>query len=87
MWPENWQVVRVFLAMSTQWHVVAGMAGASFKGLYYPSLQSVYDGLGIRKKDIPEIFAGLQEMERAALEVIRRQEDEDQEEDESEDPD
>lgn len=57
-----------FLAMSTQWHR-GGMEGVKL-GLYYPSLPSVYEGLGIRKKDRPKVFQGLQCMEHAALEVF-----------------
>lgn len=65
VWPENWTTVQAFLAMSTQWHR-AGMEGQRV-GLYYPSLDAVYEGLEIRKKDRSRVFRGLQTMEGAAL--------------------
>jgi hypothetical protein len=83
VWPENWQTVQVFIAMSTQWYVVSGMAGDSVKGLNYAALPAVYEGLSIRKKDRPDIFAGLQQMEWAALKVMARQRREEAEEDEN----
>lgn len=39
-------------------------------GLYYPSLDKVYEGLEITRKSRPEIFRGLQVMEHAALSVM-----------------
>lgn len=68
VWPDNWSTLMVFLAMSTQWHR-GGMDGVKL-GLYYPSLPSVYEGVGIRKKDRPKVFEGLRCMERAALEAF-----------------
>jgi hypothetical protein len=66
VWPDNWPTVQAFLAISTQWHWTGGMESRR-AGLFYPSLDPVYEGLGIRKKKRPAIFRGLQTMEHAAL--------------------
>jgi len=56
--------------MSTQWHRVVGMVGAFYEGLRYESFREIRLGLGIRIKDWPEIFRGVQVMEMAAKEVL-----------------
>lgn len=66
IWPENWPILQVFLALSTQWHWTGGMEPRR-AGLYYPSLECVYDGLEIDRKKRAEIFRGVQVMEYAAL--------------------
>jgi hypothetical protein len=69
VWPENWPIVQTFLALSTQWHWTGGMEPRR-SGLFYPSLNHVYEGLEISRKKRPEIFRGLQAMEHAALAVM-----------------
>lgn len=69
---ENWLILQVFLAMQTQWRLVAGMAGAAYQGLEYQALPVVWDSLGIVKKKRPEVFAGLRKMEVAALQVLNK---------------
>lgn len=66
--------MRVFLGMQTQWIVseVAGLGyrARTYEGLNYPALREVWQGLGVRLKDRPEIFQGLQVMELAARAVL-----------------
>jgi hypothetical protein len=70
VWDENWNSVLFFLACATQW-VVGGMGG--YIGMNYPGVESV-----MRIKRSPDreaLFADLQVMEFAALEVLNKKED------------
>jgi hypothetical protein len=61
VWEENWDIVMMFLRMSTQWHT--SMAGMT--GLNYPSLEWLCKLYSV--KDPVAIFEGVQVMEMAAL--------------------
>lgn len=63
---ENWQSFCLFNALSTQWRT--GACGAT--GLDYTSIRDVAGYLGIKKKQIAEIFPDLQVMEAEALLVM-----------------
>lgn len=65
-WPDNLQVVRVFIAMGTQWNV--SMGGPS--GLNYASLPEVWRRLKVAPAERDAAFADLQLLEAAALEAI-----------------
>ncbi|WP_421551747.1 DUF1799 domain-containing protein [Pseudomonas yamanorum] len=66
VWPDNWPAFRLFNALSTQWRV--GACGAT--GLDYTVIRDVADYIGIKKKQIAEIFPDLQVMEAEALLVM-----------------
>lgn len=66
VWPENWDAVRVFLAMGTQWRF-AGMAGVP-SGLDYAALPMVLRCLRLRPNET--LFEQLRVMEAGALEVF-----------------
>jgi hypothetical protein len=66
VWPCNWPAFLLFNRMSTQWR--AGTGGAI--GLDYSSIRDVAGFLGIKKKQIAEIFHDLQVMEAEALLVM-----------------
>jgi len=77
--PENWDVVRAFLAAQTQWRR-AGGAGAAV-GLDYAGARAAVrgltaDGLGREKAGRRlrwrRVFDGLREMEAAAAEELAR---------------
>lgn len=63
VYPENWPVFRVFMAMQTQWHI--GFNGRT--GLIYSALPFVFRQLGISKKQHADVFEGLQVMEIETL--------------------
>lgn len=65
VWPENWDAVQVFLAMSTQWRFAVGMGNAIWQGLDYTALPVVERRLGIR--DRADCFARLRVIEAAAV--------------------
>ncbi|WP_192560930.1 DUF1799 domain-containing protein [Pseudomonas allokribbensis] len=66
VWADNWPAFCLFNALSTQWRT--GACGAT--GLDYASIRDVSGFLGIKKKQIGEIFPDLQVMEAEALLVM-----------------
>ncbi|WP_343221989.1 DUF1799 domain-containing protein [Marivibrio halodurans] len=68
IWPEHEAVVRLFLALSTQWRV-GGMAGAPL-GIDYASIETTGRLLGIEVT--PAVFEDLRVMEAEARDVLLR---------------
>ena len=66
---DNWPSFVLFNAMYTQWRT--GMGGAC--GLDYTALQDVAELIGMKKKQLREIFPDLQVMEAEALLVMSEQ--------------
>jgi hypothetical protein len=85
VWPENWETVQAFLAVSLQWRVVsrggggfAGMGGGviapmvpMFVGLDYAGVRAGLDAEGITVT--PELWRGLRVMEAAACAVLNEE--------------
>lgn len=71
VYPDNWQAVKVFRDMATQWR--AGPGGPI--GLDYGALPSVFRIRGIAVRDRSEIFDGIQIMEAEALKTMREAND------------
>ena len=69
--PDNWTAYRVFEACITQWRVIAGMGGIIRQGLEYPSVMTVMDAWGIKKRR--KIFNQVRLLEAGALSVINEQ--------------
>lgn len=69
---ENWPVILVFLALTTQWryHEMSGTA----LGIDYTAAASVIGLYGHKGKAAREVFDGVRVMESAALDEFRRQE-------------
>ena len=61
MLPDNWDIVRVFVACSTQWR--HGPSG-HLTGLDYAGCRAAVAGIGLRWRDV---FDGLLQMEVATL--------------------
>lgn len=66
VWPDVWSALRLFEAMSTQWRT--GMGGPS--GLDYSIIPATALMLGIKRRDLPDIFPDLRIMEAEALAVM-----------------
>lgn len=66
VWPCCWSAFLLFDRMSTQWRTGAGGA----IGLDYSCLRDVASFLGIKKKQLAEIFPDLQVLEVEALRVM-----------------
>lgn len=64
MWPSNWPIVHIFIAMGTQWRV--GNGGAT--GLDYNALPVVAKAHGIKLKRA--VLDGIRVMENEALRVM-----------------
>lgn len=64
VWPENWQAVDVFCAVSTQWR--HGYAGPT--GLDYAVLPAVLDLAGVVMDERADVFHAIRVMESEALE-------------------
>ncbi|WP_349295234.1 DUF1799 domain-containing protein (plasmid) [Thioclava sp. 'Guangxiensis'] len=63
IWPENWSALNAWLSCETQWRLSSSSGGISYLGLDYIAVDVVMR----RLKFEDEVFADLQEMERAAL--------------------
>jgi hypothetical protein len=63
VWPENWDAMRIFLGLETQWRR-AGMAGVPV-GLDYAALPVVATALGVPL--LEDLLARLRILEGAAL--------------------
>lgn len=66
VWTHNWDAVRVFCAMVTQWQVAYG----GYVGLRYEALQVVFEAIGIEPKKRAEVFSSLRILESEALSAI-----------------
>jgi hypothetical protein len=65
VWPENWEIVVAFVAVSTQWRAVALPSGAvRFVGLDYAAARVGLEAEGIAVT--PELWRGIRVMEDAA---------------------
>ncbi|WP_185858901.1 DUF1799 domain-containing protein [Vreelandella nanhaiensis] len=73
MWEEHWPALELFLAMRTQWRVVAGMAGAQHQGIDYTALYGhpKYARLGFDEQDA--LLAQVQHIEAGALSAMAQQ--------------
>lgn len=70
VWPENREVVELFLACRSQWRCMATPVGVIYAGLDYPAVQSVMQMCGVDGEQRKEIFGGVQVMEFAAMKVL-----------------
>ena len=67
VWKENWEIVMMFVRLSTQWTVsVGGLVGLNYSSLEY--LCKLYE-----VKDELSLFEGLQIMEMTALSWLHKE--------------
>lgn len=66
--PGNWEAIQLFLALQTQWR--CNEMNGAYCGLPYPAVESVMRMHRVR--DHKAMFADLQTMEYAALDVLNR---------------
>lgn len=67
VWPDCWQSLMVFVALRTQWRV--GFSGPT--GLDYSALPEVWRRTKTAPADRDDVFADIEVMQDAALEVMR----------------
>ena len=70
VWEEHWPALELFLAMRTQWRVVAGMGGAQHQGIDYTALYGhpKFARLGFDEQDA--LLAQVQHIEAGALDAL-----------------
>ncbi|MDN3525634.1 DUF1799 domain-containing protein [Halomonas sabkhae] len=70
VWAEHWSALELFMGLSTQWRVVAGMNGVFMYGLDYQALYGHprYSRLDYDAQD--EMLEQIQQIEAGALEVL-----------------
>ena len=75
VWPENWEALCAFLAVSTQWRIVALMTQLNgqtyYQGLDYAGVAAGLAGAGIAAT--PELWADLRVIEAAARNALNGQ--------------
>ncbi|MEX0971528.1 MAG: DUF1799 domain-containing protein [Paracoccaceae bacterium] len=68
VWPQNFKIVRAFVAITSQWRVVGSMDGLMFLGLDYAGVRA---GLkAARIKLSPDEWGQLRLMENAAVAAL-----------------
>lgn len=67
VWAENWTAVRVFDALRTQW--IKGALGGEL-GLRYEAVLAVLQMMTVPRREWPDLFEALREMEGAGLKVF-----------------
>lgn len=67
VWEEHWKALQIFLALRTQWRVVAGLSAFVYQGLDYAAIEPVMNLHGIKKKQRRQIFLELQLIELGAI--------------------
>lgn len=71
VWPENIPAVDAFLAVTTQWRVLATAAGPlGWSGLDYQGVRAGFDLAGITPT--PALWADVQLIEAGALTALNR---------------
>lgn len=75
VWPQHWHAVRVFMAMGSQWRVVAGFGGARTLGMDYGALPPVLDEhrRSRHRQPMRRLMPQLRTLEAAALEVLNKE--------------
>ncbi|HHK5988958.1 DUF1799 domain-containing protein [Neisseria sp. P0009.S008] len=71
VWPNNWEAVQLFLAVSGQWRV--SMVGAY--ALDYNAVDVAMDMMGVKKRRRKKLFGFLRVMEREALSIMGEKKD------------
>lgn len=73
VWEEHWPALEIFLAMRTQWRVIAGMSGAQHQGIDYTALYGhpKYARLNYDEQD--KLLGQIQHIEAGALAAMNEQ--------------
>lgn len=70
VWPENVQIWDTFMALETNWRVIAGMSGKEYQGIERASIPMALEMAGVKKKARRRVLDGLRFMERKALAAL-----------------
>lgn len=72
VYPENWAALQFFLAVSTQWNVVAGRAGFVYIGFNHACLEAEMNMRQVKLAAREELLNSVNMMEHAALAVLNK---------------
>lgn len=72
IWAEHLEAFELFSACSSQWRIVAGMAGAYYQGLDASAVLATMHMLGVKQEDQRERLQQLLYIESGALEVLNK---------------
>jgi len=75
LWEAHLEAFEIFCALETQWHIAAGFSVAR-TGLRYSEATNLMRERGIRRERRAALLEDLRVMERAALEVWNKADDE-----------
>ncbi|WP_286903106.1 DUF1799 domain-containing protein [Vreelandella sedimenti] len=67
VWEEHWPALEIFLAMRTQWRVIAGMSGAQHQGIDYTALYGHPKFARLDYDEQDKLLAQIQHIEVGAL--------------------
>ncbi|WP_167457127.1 DUF1799 domain-containing protein [Vreelandella alkaliphila] len=73
MWEEHWPALELFLAMRTQWRVIAGMSGAHHQGIDYTALYGHPKYARLDYDEQEKLLGQIQHIEAGALAVLSEQ--------------
>lgn len=73
VWEEHWPALELFLAMRTQWRVVAGMASPHHQGIDYTALYGHPKFARLSFDEQDERLVQIQHIEAGALAVMNSQ--------------
>lgn len=73
---DNEATVAAFLALQTQWRIIAGFGAVVYQGIDYPSVPAVLDALSVPPDGRADVFQGLRIMEASALPILNARDDE-----------
>ena len=70
VWPENWDVLALFVSLQTQWAIAIGMGGGGRIGLRYEAVYPLLDrAAGGDQAEWQQLFADMRAMENAVLTI------------------
>jgi hypothetical protein len=75
IWPENWDVMQIFLSMNADWSIAVGMSGIAYNGIKTTAIESAFNIFRITNKNRLEYFEKIKIMERAALPLLNAAKD------------
>lgn len=70
VWEEHWPALELFLAMRTQWRVIAGMGGAHHQGIDYTALYGHPKYARLDYDDQDKLLGQIQHIEAGALAAL-----------------
>lgn len=70
VWPENWEVLSLFVRLQTQWNWAVGMGGGGRVSIKYEALYPLLDRAASGDQDEWDVlFSDIQAMELAVLSI------------------